>query len=225
MEIQETKQKKERILIVDDHPIVRQGLEILINQQPDLEVCGESETAADALKIIDELKPTLLIIDITLKDTSGIELVKNVRTRYPGMLMLVLSMHDETIYAERVLNAGARGYIMKQEATRNVVNAIRKVLEGGIYLSDNMVNRALKQFSDGRGDITTSPLSRLTDRELEVLELLGQGSSSREIAKKLHVSIKTVDTHRENIKDKLTLRNANELVQYAIHWVMEENRG
>jgi DNA-binding NarL/FixJ family response regulator len=221
-----TSGEKTRIVIVDDHPIVRQGLQLLIGQQPDLEVCGEAESLDDALGVIAELAPDLAIVDIFLKGSSGIDLIKKLRDEQPKLRILVISMHDESIYAQRVLNAGANGYIMKQEATRKVVEAIRRVLKGEIYLSEKMIAAMLQCYADPRTPPPgASPVSRLTNRELQVFELLGRGFSSREIAEKLELSIKTVDTHRENIKEKMGIRNAVELVQTAVHWMMKESQG
>lgn len=217
---------KSRIVIVDDHPIVRQGLQMVVDQQPDLEIVGEAESAEDALGVIETSRPDLAIIDIFLKGTSGIDLIRAVKERFPKVRMLVISMHDENIYADRVLAAGASGYIMKQEATKKVVEAIRNVLAGHIYLSQSMISSMLHQYAEGgKPRPGASPVAKLTNRELEVFELLGRGNSSREIAEKLSLSVKTVDTHRENIKDKLGIRNAIELVQTAVHWVMHESQG
>jgi len=213
------------ILIVDDHPIVRRGIAAMINQEPDLEVCAEAENYHDGLDAIRKHKPDLAIIDLTLEDIGGLELVKQVKALAPDILMLVLSMHDETLYAERVLRAGARGYIMKQEGTEKLIQAIRSVMRGDVYVSERMASRMLGKFVDGKRDAGSSPLERLSDRELEVFELLGRGLSTREIAERLCVSIKTIESHREHIKEKLKLKNANELVQHATQWVMSEGGG
>jgi DNA-binding NarL/FixJ family response regulator len=204
-----------RILIVDDHPIMRQGLAQLINHEDDLTICGQFEDANKALNAIPALKPDIAIIDISLRGTSGIELVKNIKVHHPKLLMLVLSMHDETIYAERVLRAGAVGYIMKQEASDKVLHAIRHVLQGEIYLSEKMSTKLMHQLIAGRGG-TGSLIDRLSDRELEVFGLIGEGRGTREIAEQLHLSVKTVESHRAHIKEKLDLKNATELVHRAI---------
>ncbi|HOJ13422.1 MAG TPA: response regulator transcription factor [Deltaproteobacteria bacterium] len=211
-----------RILVVDDHPIFRHGLAQLISQEDDLEVCGEAEDYHDALKAASELLPDLIVVDITLKETSGIELIKEIHRRFKEMPMLVISMHDETLYAERTLRAGARGYIMKQEASENVISAIRKVLSGGIYTSHRITDDIMRRFLEGTSEPLESPLNRLTDRELEIFRLIGEGLSISEIGRRLHLSVKTVGTHRERIKEKLNLKSATELLRYALHWVEQE---
>jgi DNA-binding NarL/FixJ family response regulator len=209
-----------RIVIVDDHPIVRRGIAAMLNQESDMQVCAEADSYHAGIDAIREHHPDLAIIDLTLPDIGGLELVKQVRAIDPEMAMLVLSMHDETLYAERVLRAGARGYIMKQEGTDKLIGAVRAVMRGDIYVSEKMASRMLGKFVDGKREGGSSPLERLSDRELEVFELLGRGLSTREIAERLCVSIKTVESHREHIKEKLKLSNANELVQHATQWVM-----
>jgi len=210
---------------VDDHPIVRQGLAELIDPEPDLEICGEAEDAAGALRTIEESGPDLAVVDISLKDSSGIELIKDLKLRFPDLVVLVLSMHDESFYAERVLRAGAKGYITKDEATEDVILAIRKLLDGGFYLSEKMSAKMLSKFVEGPSETGGMPIERLTDRELQVFELIGRGISTRNVAVKLHLSIKTVESHRENIKRKLKLDNATELLQHAIKWVQIEQAG
>jgi DNA-binding NarL/FixJ family response regulator len=212
----QTKQKQ--IFIVDDHPVFREGLVVLVNREPDLSVCGEATSAPQALASIERLKPDLVLADIGLPGKSGLELIKDVRALFPDMGVLVISMHDETLYAERVLRAGGRGYIMKQEGPEIMLQAIRQVLEGQMYLSGKMSIRILDAFSGRRGK-TESPITMLTDRELEILELIGQGKVSQEIASQLHLSVKTVDAHRGNIKEKLSLKSGNELICYAVRWV------
>jgi DNA-binding NarL/FixJ family response regulator len=211
-----TTQKTSRILIVDDHPILREGLAQLIDQQKDLSICGQYEEAGPAFEAIGKLKPDLALVDISLKGTSGIELIKNIKANYPKLLVLVLSMHDESLYAERVLRAGASGYIMKQEATEKVLEAIRKVLNGEIYLSEKMSAKLMHQLIGGRAHHTGSLMERLSDRELEVFGLIGQGRGTRQIAEQLHLSVKTIESHRAHIKEKLNLKNATELVHRAI---------
>lgn len=210
--------KKSQIVIVDDHPIVRQGLAEMVDQEPDLCVCGTAEDVHRGLDAIEKLKPDLVIVDVSLKGSNGIELLKNIKIRHPRMLVLVLSMHDESLYAVRALRAGAAGYIMKQEATERVLTAIRRVLTGEIYLSEKMERKMMHQLVGGRSARTGSPIEDLSDRELEVFGLIGQGHGTRQIAEELHLSIKTVESHRAHIKEKLNLRNATELVQHAIQW-------
>jgi DNA-binding NarL/FixJ family response regulator len=216
------KQIRARILLVDDHPIMRQGLRELINNEPDLCVCGECASGAGALESVEQQKPDLCIVDIALEGSNGIELLKNIRARYPEMLVLMLSMHDEGLYAERVLRAGARGYVMKQEATDKVLHAIRKVLSNEIYVSDRLGSRMLHQFVGGKPLRDNSPLHRLSDRELEVFQLIGQGHGTRQIAKELHLSVKTIESYRAHLKAKLQLKNGNQLVQHAVQWVQSE---
>jgi DNA-binding NarL/FixJ family response regulator len=209
---------KSRIIIVDDHPIVRRGLVMVINQDPKLTVVGEAETAADAMRLIRELKPDAAVIDVMLKDTNGIELVKQIKSSWPEMPTLVLSMNDEKLYAERAIRAGALGYVMKQTGTDKLLEAIHVTLKGQVYLSDDLSRRMLGQMVGGAKPATQSPVESLSDRELEVFELIGQGVTTREIAERLKVSIKTIESHREHLKRKLNLANATELLQYAVEW-------
>lgn len=206
-------EKKISILIVDDHPIVRQGIALLVNQQPDLDACCEAGSGEEALELLAKrVQPIhLAIVDLSLGGMSGLELVKALRSHHPDLPVLVMSMHDESLYAERVLRAGARGYIMKQEATEKILTALRQILRGEIYVSDRMRNRMLERLIDNRGDAAESPLASLSDRELEVLRLIGRGLSTGEIARDLCRSVKTIETHRANIKDKLSLRGGAEL--------------
>jgi len=213
---------KIRVLLVDDHPVLRKGLAQLINQESDMLVCGEAEEATKAFDAVGTLNPDVGVVDISLKRGNGIELVKNVKARYPSIAMLVLSMHDETLYAERALRAGALGYIMKEEATEQVLVAIRRVVTGEIFLSEKMKGRMLQQLASGRGKVVVSPIEHLTDRELEVFRLIGEGRGTRQIAAELHLSVRTVEAYREYIKDKLNLKNSTELVQHAFHWVHHE---
>lgn len=212
------KKDKARILLVDDHPIVRQGLAEMIDQEPDLMVCGTAEDVHKALDAVEKYRPDLVIADISLKGSNGIELLKNIKVRFPRTLVLVLSMHDESLYAVRALRAGAAGYIMKQEATEKVLTAIRQVVSGEIYLSEKMEKKMMHQLVGGRITRTGSPIEDLSDRELEVFGLIGQGHGTRQIAEELHLSIKTIESHRAHIKEKLNLKNATELVQHAIQW-------
>ena len=215
--------QKRKIFIVDDHPIMRQGLGQLINHEPDLEVVGEAEDAATALSGVMETKPDLVIIDISLPGKNGLELIKDIRAVQRQVALLVHSMHDESLYVERVLRAGAQGYIMKHEGGKKVMDAIRKVLSGDIYVSTAMSAKILEIFSNRRGN-ATEPVEALSDRQLEIFQMIGQGKATRSIAEELHVSVKTVDAHRANIKEKLGLRTGNELVRYAVRWVEAQNR-
>jgi DNA-binding NarL/FixJ family response regulator len=208
--------KGRRIMLVDDHPVMREGLAQLINHEADMSICGQFEDAARAFAAIPTLNPDLAIIDLSLKDSSGLELVKNSRASYPKLRILVLSMHDESLYAERVLRAGAAGYIMKEEGTEKVLGAIRQVLGGGVYLSEKMGSKLMRQLIGGKPSQSGSSLERLSDRELEVFALIGQGKGTRQIAEHLRLSVKTVESHRAHIKDKLNLKDANELVHTAI---------
>jgi DNA-binding NarL/FixJ family response regulator len=211
-----------RVLIVDDHPLLRKGVGLLIDQEKDLMVVGEAEDANKAITAIENTKPDVALIDITLNGASGIELLKNIKVRFPKLKMLVLSMHDESVYAHRALRAGASGYIMKQEGTERVLLALRKVLKGEVYLSDRLGNRMLHTLVNGHAALPSSPVEELSDRELEVFSLIGQGHGTRPIAEKLHLSIKTIESHRAHIKEKLNLQNATELVHHAIQWVQSE---
>jgi len=210
------------VFIVDDHPIVRQGLALLINREPDLMVCGDAEEAASALRRIEELKPNLIVVDVSLNGPDGLDLLKEIRTRDADLPVLILSMLDESLYAERALRAGANGYIMKQEATDRVLVAIRRILDGEIYLSDRMANRMLHRFANGSQVEQRSPVADLTDRELEVFRLIGEGHGTRQIAQELHISVKTVESYQAHIKDKLSLKNARELMQRAIQWTVAD---
>lgn len=213
---------KKRILVVDDHPIVRQGLALLIDREPDLVVCGEAEDAMGAMHVLASAKPDFLIVDLSLNGPDGIDLLKNVRTTHATLPVLILSMHDELVYAERALRAGANGYIMKQVATERVLVAVRRILAGEIYVSDRIANRMLKHYITGPGTLRNSSIADLTDRELEVFRLIGEGHGTRQIAEELHRSIKTVESYQAHIKEKLSLRSARELVQHAIRWSMNE---
>jgi DNA-binding NarL/FixJ family response regulator len=214
--------KKSRILVVDDHPIVRQGLALLINQEADLVVCGEAEEATGAMHVLASSRPDILIVDISLNGPDGIDLLKNIRSVHPTLPVLILSMHDESIYAERALRAGANGYIMKQEATEKVLVALRRILGGEIYVSDRIANKMLKHYITGSGTLRNSSIADLSDRELEVFRLIGEGHGTRQIAEELHISIKTVESYQAHIKEKLSLRSARELMQHAIQWSMNE---
>jgi len=213
---QKTNQKN--ILIVDDHPMMREGLVQLISHEKDLRVCGEAEDAGKALSAIETSKPDLVLVDITLGGKSGLEFIKDVKVLQPDLLILAISMHDESLYAERVLRAGGRGYIMKQEGGEKIMAAIRRVLSGQIYVSDKISHKILEIFS-GRKISSNSSIEQLTDREFEIFQLIGQGLETKEIASKLNISIKTVEVHRTNIKEKLKIRTATELIRHAVRWV------
>ena len=210
-------ESRHRILIVDDHPMMREGLRTLISRERDLMVCGEAETAVQALDAVAKLTPDLVLADITLPGPNGIELIKDICALQQGMLILVISMHDESLHAERVLRAGARGYIMKQESGPTMMQAIRQVLAKRIYLSDKMSARILEHVVGKRTE--ASPIKRLSDREWEVFQLIGRGRSTVQIAEELHLSPKTVEAHRAHVKEKLDLRTMTELVSFASRWV------
>ena len=214
--------KKSRVFVVDDHPIVRQGLALLVNREDDLVVCGEAEDAHAAIQSLAASKPDILIVDISLNGPDGLDLLKDVRMRYPELPVLILSMHDESIYAERALRAGAQGYIMKQEATEKVLVAVRRILSKEIYISERIANRMLQRYIGNRSVGRPSSIADLTDRELEVFRLIGEGHSTRQIAEELHISVKTVESYQAHIKEKLSLRSARELVQHAIQWSISE---
>ena len=214
--------RKKTVFVVDDHPIVRQGLALLINQETDLTVCGEAEEMHSALSAIQAVRPDILIVDISLNGPDGLELLKNIRLGAPRLPVLILSMHDESIYAERALRAGANGYIMKQEATEKVLVALRRILSGEIYVSDRIANSMLRHYVRGVNPSEHSSISDLTDRELEVFRLIGEGHGTRQIAETLHLSVKTVESYQAHIKEKLSLRSARELVQHAVQWNVRE---
>jgi DNA-binding NarL/FixJ family response regulator len=213
---------KTRVLLVDDHAVVRFGIAQLINREADMMVCGEEEDASRAMGSIEALKPNLVIADISLRDSSGLELMRNIKAQHPGLPILVVSAHDESIYAEIAFRAGALGYLMKEEALEKIVTAIRRVLNGTIYVSDSLAAKMLQQQIRGQTNINESPVKSLSDRELEVFQLIGQWKTTREIADELHLSVKTIEYYREQIKRKLGLKNAAELTQRATAWVGRE---
>jgi DNA-binding NarL/FixJ family response regulator len=216
-----TAKQSARVLIVDDHPAVREGLSLRIARQADLQVCGEAADIADALEQVSATHPDVVIVDISLKTGNGIDLIKRVKALDGSIRMLVWSMYPEALYAERALRAGALGYITKEQATDKIIEAIRRVLEGKVYLSEGMAEQVLNR-AVGRGDRAgRSPVECLSDRELEVFQLIGQGLDTQKIAENMHVSPKTVETYRARIKEKLNLTKANELIQRAVQWVME----
>ena len=208
---------RRRIFIVDDHPILRKGVIDLLGAE--FEICGEAERVEDALPQIASKKPDLVIIDLSLKGAGGLELLKDLQIRFPGLPSLVLSMHDESLFAERVLRAGARGYVMKAEAVNELKEAVTRVLSGNIYLSPVMSDHVLKAYHGGEKDAGESPMKRLSDREFEVFEMIGRGMAMREIAKTLHLSVKTIETHRAHIKEKLNIPTALALIRHATQWV------
>jgi DNA-binding NarL/FixJ family response regulator len=216
------KNNKKRVLVVDDHPIVCTGLACLVNQEEDLLVCGEAHNAHEALEAIEALQPDVAIIDISLKGQSGIELVKNIKMRQPKLPILVFSIHDESVYSEIVLRAGANGYIMKHEASEKIITAIHGVLEKDIYLSEKIASKILCKYFDRRPKKNGSLIELLSDRELEILRLIGQGYRNRQIAHELNLGVKTVETYRAHIKKKLKLKNSSELVKFAIQWTLSE---
>ena len=214
--------KKSKVFVVDDHPIVRQGLALLINRESDLTVSGEAEDAQTAMQAVIAARPDILVVDISLNGPDGLDLLKEIRMRYPDLPVLILSMHDESIYAERALRAGAQGYIMKQEATEKVLVALRRILSHEIYVSERIANRMLQRYIGSRSVGGPPSIADLTDRELEVFRLIGEGHSTRQIAEELHISVKTVESYQAHIKEKLSLRSARELVQHAIQWNITE---
>lgn len=211
--------RKHRIFLVEDHPVTREGFAQLINYQSDLSVCGQADTAARALTGLSEARPDLAVVDISLVESNGIELIKQIQVRFPGLPVLVLSTHDESLYAERSLRAGARGYVMKQAPTNEVMKAIRQVLQGGLYISESMRIKLVAQHLQAGASTRKSAVETLSDRELEVFELIGHGQTTRHIAGQLHLSVSTVETYRAHIKQKLQLTNAMDLVRSAVEWV------
>ncbi|HLD49611.1 MAG TPA: response regulator transcription factor [bacterium] len=222
---QETKkskivEKKHKVFILDDHPILRHGLAQLINQQRGLEVCGEASGAEEAFAGIETEKPDIVVVDISLDGPNGIEFIKEAKEQHPDMLFLVHSMHDESLYAERALRAGARGYIMKQESPEKMVQAIRRILSGQIYMSDAMMEQMLEHRYNGASD-SAIPMEALSDRELEVFQFIGKGETTARIANVLHRSVKTIETYRSRIKEKLNLKDNMQLIRQAMQWIQE----
>ncbi len=213
-----------RILIVDDHPIVREGYVHLIQRRDHLQVCAQAGSKVEALQQIRETAPHLVIVDISLSDGSGLELIKDVKSQFPQVKLLAVSMHDESLFAERCIRAGAQGFVNKQQAPEQLINAIERVLSGKIYLSQDVTERMISRSIGALEDEHLSPIEKLSDRELEVFEQIGQGETTRQIASKLNLSAKTIETYRENIKHKLNLSNATELTRHAIQWVLENRQ-
>ncbi len=214
---------RRRLLLVDDHPMMRAGLAALINTQPDILVNREASGPAEALDEIDRERPDLLVTDLTMAGRAGLEFIKDVVARFPGLPILVLSMHDETVYAERVLRAGARGYVMKEAGGERLLAAIRRVLDGDVYVSDKMSAALLDSLTGRRPRGSASPIEKLSDREFEIFQLVGRGLSTREIGERLGISPKTVDVHRGHVLEKLDLKNATELVRHAVRWTESQN--
>ncbi len=221
----ETSAARLKILLVDDHPITRQGLKVLINLQANLRVCAEADSAEAALGQVEEHKPDLAIVDITLKASNGIELTKQLKAKVPQMPILIVSMHDEGVYAERALRAGAMGYLMKQEAGEKVVEAIQRLLKGELYVSARIKEKMLHRAAQAKPDSPAFAIDSLSDREMEVFQLIGNGYSTKQIAQKLNLSSKTIDSYREHLKEKLNLETGPELVQYAIQWARDGGAG
>jgi len=219
-----TSEKKTQVLIVDDHPVVRDGLTTIINHEQDLNVCGEADDAHEALKAVTELKPDVVIVDISLKSSDGIELTKNIKAGNSKLPVIVLSVHDESVYAERALLAGAKAYLMKDAVSENIVKAIRTVLSNEIYVSNTISKKFLHKIARDKKGTTKTPIENLSDREFEVFRLIGEGFKASQIAMQLHLSIKTIETYRSRIKEKLNLSNAAELLQYSIKWAKSQDR-
>ena len=213
-----------RIMIVDDHPIVREGYVHLIQRRDYLKVCAQAGSKVEAIQQIRETAPHLVIVDISLSDGSGLELIKDVKSQFPQVILLVVSMHDESLFAERCIRAGAQGFVNKQQAPEQLINAIERVLSGKIYLSQDVTERMISRSIGTLEDESLSPIEKLSDRELEVFEQIGLGETTRQIASKLNLSAKTIETYRENIKHKLNLSNATELTRHAIQWVLENRQ-
>jgi len=216
--------RQKKILIVDDHPIFCLGMSELINKAEDLVVCGSEDTHKKAIRAIVQLQPDLVIVDISLKESSGIDLIQDISSRFQGLPVLVLSMYDESLYAERALLAGARGYLMKQEAIPVAVEAIHQVLDGKLYASDKVKEKVFQRLMSPNAPVDTSPLDQLTGRELEVFRYIGEGMSTREIASRMKLSIKTIGTYRERIKEKLNLKHYTELVKVAVYWLQKASK-
>jgi len=222
MKTQSESQTKAQVFLVDDHPIVRHGIGLLINGQSDMMVCGEASCVSEALQGITNVKTDVVVTDLSLKNSSGLDLIKDLQIRFPKLPVLVLSMHSESFYAERVLRAGARGYVTKEDNGQNVVDGIRRLLQGEVYLSEKVASRILCKLVGGKPISNKPSIECLTDRELQVFEMIGAGLGTREIAEELHLSVKTIESHREHIKDKLRIDNATSLLKQAIQWAQWE---
>ena len=217
-------EKKRQVLLVDDYPVVRDGLTIIINHEQDLNVCGEAEDAHSALKAVTELNPDIAVVDISLKNSDGIELTKNLKVLHPKFPVIVFSIHDESLYAERALLAGAKGYMMKDAASENIITAIRTVLGGEIYVSNPILKKFLHKIAKDKAGNTKTPIESLSNREFEIFRMIGQGHKASHMAKQLGFSVKTIETYRSRIKEKLNLPNAAELLQYSIKWAKSQDR-
>lgn len=223
--VSEPKRQARNILVVDDHPLVRKGVRALLAQESDLTVTAEASNRGETLDVLRKQKIDLVILDISLEGSDGIEITKAIRAEFGPLPILIVSMHDETLYAERALRAGANGYVMKDELADSIVKALRSIIEGRIYVSDNVRQKVLRDLTDHRAPVQSSPIERLSDRELEVFRRIGEGLGTREIAQQLHLSIKTIETYRAHIKEKLSLGTASELTRSAVSWVESELRG
>ena len=219
-----TNEKKTQVLIVDDHPVVRDGLITIINHERDMNVCGEADDAHQALKAVTELKPDVVVVDISLKNSDGIELTKSIKAGHPKLSIIIFSIHDESQYAERALLAGAKAYLMKDVVSENIVKAIRTVLSGEIYVSSTISKKFLHKIAGDKAGTTKTPIENLSDREFEIFRLTGEGYKASQIAEQLYLSIKTIETYRSRIKEKLNLPNAAELLQYSIKWAKSQDR-
>jgi DNA-binding NarL/FixJ family response regulator len=219
-----TNENKTQVLIVDDHPVVRDGLTTIINHEQDMNVCGEADDAPEALKAVAELKPDVVVVDISLKSSDGIELTKRIKAGHPKLSVIVLSIHDESLYAERALLAGAKAYLMKDAVSENIVEAIHTVLSGEIYVSNTISKKFLHKIAGDKAGTTKTLIENLSDREFEIFRLIGEGLKASQIAKQLHLSTKTIETYRSRIKEKLDLPNAAELLQYSIKWAKSQDR-
>jgi DNA-binding NarL/FixJ family response regulator len=219
-----TNEKKTQVLIVDDHPVIRDGLTTIINHEQDMNVCGKTEDAHQALKAVTELKPDIVIADISLKNSDGLELTKNIKARYPRLPVVIFSVHDEFIYAERALLAGAKAYLMKDSLSENIVKAIRAVLKGEIFVSDVISKKFIHKIARDKAGTAKTAIENLSDRELEIFRLIGEGYKASQIAKQLCLSIKTIETYRTRIKEKLGIPNASELLKYSIRWAKSQDK-
>ena len=217
-------EKKIQVFIVDDHPVVRDGLTTIINHERDMNVCGEADDAHQAFKAVTELKPNVVVVDISLKSTDGIELTKNIKARYPNLFVIILSVHDESVYAERALLAGAQAYLMKDAVSENIIKAIRTVLNGEIFVSNTISKKFLHKIARDKTGTNKTPIEKLSDREFEIFRLISQGYKASQIANQLHLSTKTIETYRSRIKEKLNLANAAELLRYSIKWAKAEDK-
>jgi len=218
----EKKKLNQRVMVVDDHPILRQGLAQLINQEVNIEVCCEAEDPVSALEVIGQCRPDIVIIDITLGQNSGLRLIEDLSQKYSDIPILALSMHDESLYAERCIRAGAKGYIMKKEPPEKVISALKKILRGEIYVSDHVSTKLLHKFIARQPGVHSSPVEQLSNRELEVFEFIGQGLKTREVAERLNLSVKTIETYIAHIICKMSFKDSRDLFKHAIQWIMGE---